>query len=123
MAGGALLLSLLAVLLYVTFFPKRVHELKGLCCAVTGASDGLGVFIAHTLAAEGVEKLVLGARRVERLEEVKADLVNRFPKASGGQGRGQKLCAGPDFLQGQSLCFVKKSPGEGPDAEVGRDGR
>ncbi|CAE7759265.1 hetN [Symbiodinium microadriaticum] len=79
-AGGALLLSLLAVLLYVTFFPQRVHELKGLCCAVTGASDGLGVFIAHALAAEGVEKLVLGARRVERLEEVKADLVNRFPK-------------------------------------------
>ncbi|CAE7574447.1 hetN [Symbiodinium necroappetens] len=79
-AGGALLLSLLAVLLYVTFFPKRVRELKGLCCAVTGASDGLGVFIAHALAAEGVEKLVLGARRVERLEEVKADLVNRFPK-------------------------------------------
>ena len=74
------------MLLYVTFFPKRVHELKGLCCAVTGASDGLGVFIAHALAAEGVEKLVLGARRVEKLEEVKADLAKHFPKASGRAG-------------------------------------
>ena len=65
----------------MTFFPRRVHELKGLCCAVTGASDGLGVFIAHALAAEGAEKLVLGARRVEKLEEVKANLAERFPKA------------------------------------------
>ena len=36
---------------------------RGLCCAVTGASDGLGVYIANALAAEKVQlqlKLHLG---------------------------------------------------------------
>ena len=113
------MLSVVAVLLYVTFFPKRVHELKGLCCAVTGASDGLGVFIAHALAAEGVEKLVLGARRVEKLEEVKADLAKHFPKARrAGQGARRR-----GMLPSQSFFLLEKLPGEGPDGEVGRDGR
>ncbi|CAE7313913.1 Manea [Symbiodinium necroappetens] len=78
-AGGALLFALLARLLYVTFFRKKAYELTGLCCAVTGASDGLGVYIATALAAEKVKKLVLGARREEKLQEVKADLMKRFP--------------------------------------------
>mmetsp|Transcript_61816 Transcript_61816/g.128256 ORF Transcript_61816/g.128256 Transcript_61816/m.128256 type:complete len:324 (+) Transcript_61816:48-1019(+) len=78
-AGGALLFALLARLLYVTFFRKKAYELTGLCCAVTGASDGLGVYIANALAAEKVSKLVLGARREEKLQDVKADLMKRFP--------------------------------------------
>ena len=94
------------MLLYVTFFPKRVHELKGLCCAVTGASDGLGVFIAH-------------ARRVEKLEEVKADLAKHFPKARrAGQGARRR-----GILPSQSFFLLEKLPGEGPDGEVGRVGR
>ncbi len=37
---------------------------------ITGSSSGIGVGIAESLAKSGVKKLVLVARRKERLEEV-----------------------------------------------------
>ncbi|MEI7710974.1 MAG: SDR family oxidoreductase [Rhodospirillales bacterium] len=46
-------------------------KLSGKTCLVTGASAGIGVGIAHSLAREGVRLTIL-ARRRERLEEVAA---------------------------------------------------
>ncbi|BBK30413.1 NADP-dependent 3-hydroxy acid dehydrogenase YdfG [Stella humosa] len=49
-------------------------ELKGKVAIITGASSGLGLACAEALAGEGV-RLVLGGRRVDRLE----DFARRFP--------------------------------------------
>jgi 3-hydroxy acid dehydrogenase / malonic semialdehyde reductase len=47
--------------------------LEGRTAIVTGASSGIGLSTARALAAEGA-RLALGARRVERLEEVAQEL-------------------------------------------------
>lgn len=48
-------------------------ELKNKTIIITGASSGIGLEIARTLAAEGV-KLVLAARSMDKLENATADL-------------------------------------------------
>ena len=53
-------------------------QLQGRTALVTGASVGIGRGIAHALAAEGV-RLVLTARRLDKLREVAAEIV-----AAGG---------------------------------------
>lgn len=50
-----------------------MRDLKGTVAAITGASSGIGAASARALAAEGVS-LVLGARRVKRLEEIAGDV-------------------------------------------------
>lgn len=45
---------------------------------VTGASAGIGLELAKTLAPK-VDSLILVARRVERLEQLRIDLQSRFP--------------------------------------------
>jgi NAD(P)-dependent dehydrogenase (short-subunit alcohol dehydrogenase family) len=50
-----------------------LFRLDGKVAIVTGASSGLGVGFAQTLAEAGAD-LVLGARRVDRLEEVKGKI-------------------------------------------------
>jgi 3-hydroxy acid dehydrogenase/malonic semialdehyde reductase len=50
-----------------------VPELEGRTAVVTGASSGIGAAIAVALAGEGA-RLALGARRVERLEDLAAQL-------------------------------------------------
>jgi 3-hydroxy acid dehydrogenase / malonic semialdehyde reductase len=50
-----------------------VPDLKDRTAIVTGASSGIGASTAHALAAAGA-RLALGARRVERLEELVKEL-------------------------------------------------
>ncbi|MCX7354885.1 MAG: SDR family NAD(P)-dependent oxidoreductase [Alphaproteobacteria bacterium] len=51
----------------------QARVLEGRNVLLTGASAGLGLHFAHTLAQAGA-KLALGARRVERLDELSAEL-------------------------------------------------
>ena len=50
-----------------------MHTIEGKVVVITGASSGLGEAAARALAAEGA-KLVLGARRIERLESLASEL-------------------------------------------------
>jgi NADP-dependent 3-hydroxy acid dehydrogenase YdfG len=56
--------------------------------AVTGASSGIGEAIARTLGAAG-HPVVLGARRVERCEEIATEI-----RAAGGEAVGIRLDVG-----------------------------
>ena len=55
------------------------NQISGKVVAVTGASSGIGEAIARHLAGEGA-KVVLGARRTEKLESIVNDI-----KAQGGE--------------------------------------
>jgi len=50
-----------------------MDDLRGATAIVTGASRGIGVYIARALAAEGVN-LALAARSVDELEQVRAEM-------------------------------------------------
>ena len=54
-----------------------MFDLTGRVAAVTGASSGLGVQMAHGLAEQGAD-LVLLARRKEKLETVAADIRKKY---------------------------------------------
>jgi len=56
---------------------NKMAQLTGKTALVTGASSGLGVDFAKCLAEKG-SNLVLVARRTDRLEAVKADIVNQY---------------------------------------------
>lgn len=53
-----------------------MEDLNGRVVAITGATAGIGAATARALVAEGAS-VVLGARRVERLEQMVADLGDR----------------------------------------------
>ncbi len=50
-----------------------MHDLRGANAIVTGASRGIGVYIARALAKEGVN-LALAARSIGELEQVRAEM-------------------------------------------------
>ncbi len=56
-----------------------MFSLKGRVAAITGASSGLGKQMAHAFAEQGAD-LVLMARRIERLEELKEELEKKGVK-------------------------------------------
>jgi NADP-dependent 3-hydroxy acid dehydrogenase YdfG len=62
-----------------------MEDLIGKVVAVTGASEGIGRTIAITLAAHGVT-VVIGARNIEKLENVVREINNK-----GGKARAVKL--------------------------------
>lgn len=49
-------------------------QLRHCCAVITGASSGLGAEFARQLAERGADRLVLVARRLEALEQLRADL-------------------------------------------------
>ena len=59
-----------------THSTNRVSKLQGKTALVTGASSGLGVELARQLAAHGCH-LILTARRLERLQELQAEIATR----------------------------------------------
>ena len=69
-----------------------MFDYKGKVVAITGASSGLGKQMAEGYAECGAD-LVLLARRVERLEESAAELIEKY---------------GIDFSQG--YLFAKPAP-------------
>lgn len=70
----------------------------GRAAIVTGASSGIGEATARALAAAG-HPVVLGARRVERCEEIAAEI-----RAAGGRAVGERL----DVAEAVSVAsFVK----------------
>lgn len=69
-----------------------VH-LEGKVVLITGASSGIGEVTARLLAQNGA-KVVLGARRVDRLQEIAADI-----RESGGTAEFQRL----DVADAQSV--------------------
>ncbi|CCK72295.1 oxidoreductase KNAG_0J02140 [Huiozyma naganishii CBS 8797] len=62
---------------------KAAERLNGKVVFITGASAGIGQATAleYLDASNGTVKLILGARRLEKLEAAKEQLLKRFPEA------------------------------------------
>src|SRR5262249_37517742 len=76
--------------------PNFSLDLKGQTALVTGASAGLGLRFARTLAKAGA-KVALTARRVDRLEKIAAEI-----KAAGGEA----LPLQPDVTDADQLLAI-----------------
>ena len=63
-------------------------SLKNKWVLITGASGGFGAAAARAFAAEGA-RLLLGARRIDRLEKSAAILFRQFPNGTRGLRRRQ----------------------------------
>src|SRR5271163_3889332 len=77
-----------------------MSELKGKVVAITGASSGIGEATARHLVMQGA-KVVLGARREDRLRTLASELV-----AAGGEAESAAL----DVTQQQDVAaFVRRA--------------
>lgn len=86
-----------------------MRELQGRTALVTGASRGLGIYIARTLAAEGMN-LILAARSRDALEAVAQDL-----RSNGAR----VLCVPTDLGDRASLnALVERAEGEGGGVDL-----
>lgn len=68
--------------------------IQGKVVVITGASSGIGEAAARLLAARGA-KVVLGARRIERLEA----LVMQINEAGAESGGGEAACRATDVIR------------------------
>lgn len=90
-----------------------MRELQGRTALVTGASRGLGIYIARTLAAEGMN-LILAARSRDALDAVARDL-----RANGTK----VLCVPTDLGDRASLnALAERAEGGGVDLLVNNAG-
>jgi short-subunit dehydrogenase len=86
-----------------------MRDLKDRTALVTGASQGIGVYIARALAAEGMN-LILAARSADKLESVAEDL-----RATGCR----VLCIPTDLSDRASLtALVERAEGEGGGVDL-----
>ena len=86
-----------------------MRDLKNRTALVTGASQGIGVYIARALAAEGMN-LILAARSADKLESVAEDL-----RATGSE----VLCIPTDLSDRASLAaLAERVEGEGGGVDL-----
>ena len=57
-----------------------MFNLKGRVAVISGASSGLGKQMAYAFAKQGADLVIL-ARRIERLEELRIELEKEIPNA------------------------------------------
>eukprot|EP00924_Labyrinthula_sp_SR-Ha-C_P011062 augustus_masked-scaffold_33-processed-gene-3.62-mRNA-1 protein AED:1.00 eAED:1.00 QI:0/0/0/0/1/1/3/0/437 len=60
---------------------QTVFDLSSKTILITGASSGIGAHFAETVLKSGCTRVVLAARRLERLEDMKVHFATRFLKA------------------------------------------
>jgi NADP-dependent 3-hydroxy acid dehydrogenase YdfG len=78
-------------------------ELKKKVIVITGASSGIGLSCADIFAKAGFS-LVLGARRLDRLKEAKAQFLQGKSQEPSPQGKGQEiLCESLDVTSESSV--------------------
>ena len=62
--------------------PPSTYRLAGQVIGLSGASSGIGVAIAEALYQEGAQ-IIIGARRVDRLQQVVSACQTKFPNSPG----------------------------------------
>lgn len=87
----------------VALWPKQRLPLEGRVAVVTGSSSGIGAETARALARLGA-RVALGARRKDKLEAVRAEIVAEC-------GRDRAIAVPTDVTKREEVCVgVTPSP-------------